>query len=42
MIRKYCEINELNIMENNEAYNNWINSFNWKKSNPYQPNKFIL
>jgi len=46
MICKYCKINKFNdileLIENNEAYKNWINSFNWKIANPYQPYEFII
>ena len=46
MICKYCKNNKFNnileLIENNEAYKNWINSFNWKITNPYQPAEFIL
>ena len=45
MIHKYCKINKsikiLELIENNDAYKNWINSFNWRIANPYQPNQFI-
>jgi len=46
MIFKYSKINKFNdiseLIENNEAYKNWINSFNWKIANPYNPNYFII
>ena len=46
IIRKYIQINhfykELKMIENNKLYNEWCNSFNWKKSDPYQPNKYIF
>ena len=45
MIQKCCKINKsikiLELIENNDAYKNWINSFNWRIANPYQPNQFI-
>jgi hypothetical protein len=46
IIRKHIQINnfykELELIENNELYNEWCNSFNWMKNNPYQPNKYIF
>ena len=43
---KYIEINKLdNILisvMNNELYNNWITSFNWKITDPYIPDAFII
>ena len=53
MIRKFIQIgikknknNNLFVkrlleINNNQIYYNWINSFNWKISNPYKPNKNI-
>jgi hypothetical protein len=45
MIQKYCKINKyvkiLELIENNDAYKNWIISYNWRIANPYQPNQFI-
>lgn len=45
MMYKYCKINNfiniLELIEKNDSYKNWINSFNWRIANPYQPNKFI-
>jgi hypothetical protein len=32
----------LELIDNSEAYKNWINSFNWKIANPYQPDEFII
>ena len=46
IIYKYSKINKFNdifeLLEDNEAYKNWINSFNWKIANPYQPANFIF
>jgi hypothetical protein len=46
MIHKYCKINKyikiLELIENNDAYKNWIISYNWRIENPYQPKKYIL
>jgi hypothetical protein len=46
IIRKHIQINhfykELKMIENNKLYNEWCNSFNWRKSDPYQPNKYIF
>lgn len=46
IIRKHIQINnfykELELIENNKLYNEWCNSFNWKKNDPYQPNKYIF
>jgi hypothetical protein len=46
IIRKHIQINhfykELKMIENNKLYNEWCNSFDWKKSDPYQPNKYIF
>jgi hypothetical protein len=46
IIRKYIQINhfykELKLIENNKLYNEWCNTFNWKKADPYKPNKYIL
>ena len=53
MIRKFIQIGikknknknlfvkKLSEINNNKIYSNWINSFNWKISNPYKPNKNI-
>jgi hypothetical protein len=46
IIRKHIQINhfhkELKLIENNKLYNEWCNSFNWRKTDPYKPNKYIL
>jgi hypothetical protein len=46
IIQKYCKNNKyvkiLELIENNDAYKNWIISFNWRISNPYQPKQYIL
>jgi hypothetical protein len=46
IIYKYCQIKKFNkllkIIENDENYTKWVNSFNWKITNPYQPNNFIF
>ena len=46
MIHKYCKINKsikiLELIENNDAYKNWIISFNWRIANPYQPKQYIF
>ena len=46
MIHKYCKNNKyekiLELLENNDSYKNWINSFNWRIANPYQPKQYIL
>ena len=46
IIRKHIQINnfykELELIENNKLYNEWCNSFNWRKNDPYQPNKYIF
>jgi hypothetical protein len=34
-------INKLKEINDNQIYSNWINSFNWKISNPYKPDKNI-
>lgn len=47
MIRKFIQIDIkknnkfLKEINNNQIYLNWINSFNWKISNPYKPDKNI-
>ena len=35
-VKKLLEIN------NNQIYCNWIESFNWKISDPYKPNKNLF
>ena len=46
MIQKYCKINKyikiLELIENNDAYKNWIISYNWRIAKPYQPKQFIF
>ncbi len=46
MIQKYCKSNKdvkiLELIENNDAYKNWIISFNWRIANPYQPKQYIF
>jgi hypothetical protein len=46
IIRRYVQINhfckELLLIENNKLYNEWCNSFNWKKTDPYKPNNYIF
>ena len=46
IIRKDIQINhfykELKLIENNKLYNEWCNTFNWRKADPYQPNKYIF
>lgn len=46
IIRRYVQINhfykELKLIENNKLYNEWCNTFNWRKANPYQPDKYIF
>jgi hypothetical protein len=46
IIRKHVQINhsyeELKLIENNKLYNDWCNTFNWKKADPYQPDKYIF
>ena len=46
IIRRYIQINhfykELKLIENNKLYNEWCNTFNWKKADPYKPNKYIF
>jgi len=53
MIRKFIQISikknkdtnslvkKLQKINNNQIYCNWINSFNWKISDPYKPSKYI-
>ncbi len=32
----------MGVMEVNDAYNTWIDKFNWKIAEPYQPTHYIL
>ena len=42
LIKKYSNINKIKeLIENNEKYKKWINNFNWKNANPYEPKKCI-
>lgn len=45
IIRRYVQINhfykELKLIENNKLYNEWCNTFDWKKTDPYKPDKYI-
>ena len=34
--------NKLKLHKNNKLYNEWPNTFNWRKADPYQPNKYIF
>jgi hypothetical protein len=47
--RKYIQSNKFNTFEilldqvnNNEFYTKWINSFNWKIKDPFQPKEYIF
>ena len=46
IVRRYIQINhfykELKLIENNILYKEWCNTFNWKKTDPYKPNKYIF
>jgi hypothetical protein len=52
MARKYIQFGiknnskicgeKLELIKNNIKYNEWINKFNWKNTDPYKPIKFIL
>ena len=46
IIRKHIQMNhfykELKLIENNKLYHEWCNTFNWRKADPYQPNKYIF
>jgi len=33
---------KLQMIKNNDKYNNWIAKFNWKIANPYKPNSFMI
>jgi hypothetical protein len=34
--------NKLELINNNSAYNSWIEKFNWKKADPYKPKDYVL
>jgi hypothetical protein len=38
---KICK-EKLELIKNNLKYNEWINNFNWKNTDPYKPDKLIL
>ena len=52
MIWKYCKSNKfleieemeklMGVVEVNDAYNTWIDKFDWKIAEPYQPSHYIL
>ena len=35
-------LKKLEMINNNLKYLEWINTFNWKKTDPYKPNQYIL
>jgi len=46
VIYKYCQVKKFNkllqIISSDENYIKWINTFNWKIANPYQPKNYLL